>query len=230
MLPAELNELWEDYLRAEALGTRTDKLARLEVFLDRFAAQAAETRSSWALEIARQVVDDGVDLPIRMPLFRRALFPALREAILQRMPGAARWLAGLSQHVYRARDCWFQLPANCQTEVGLLKLALQHDATDERSRVKLVHVQARHLAFTLHEVPSGVLYGMNGATIEECQDLQLELADFRQQVSQAGMSEEYATLIEECAFHFAHYPRYLAERASYRSYELYLQDVDRPTT
>ncbi|MCU0880260.1 MAG: hypothetical protein MUF06_21010 [Pirellulaceae bacterium] len=208
---------------------RSDKLARLETFLDRFAAQTAETRSSWALEITRQVVDDGVDLPIRMPLFRRVLFPALSEAVRQQVPGAARWLAGLAQHLYRARDCWVQLPENWQTERGLLKLALQHDPADELSRTKLVHVQARHLAFSLHEVPRGVLYGMNGATIEQCQELELWLAEFRQLTLEAGLSDEYAPLIDECAFHFAHYQRYLAERDSHRSYEQYLLGVGWPT-
>jgi hypothetical protein len=229
MLPAELHELWEDYLRAEARGVRSQMLDRLEVFLNRLDAVPAELRSYWGLEIARQTVDDGLDLPIRMPLFRRVLFPALLGAILRRMPGAARWLAGLSQHVYRARDCWAQLAAGCQTEFGLLKLALQHDPADELSRTKLVHVQARHLAFSLHEVPRGVLYGMNGATIEQCQELELWLAEFRQLTLEAGLSDEYAPLIDECAFHFAHYQRYLAERDSHRSYEQYLLGVGWPT-
>ena len=222
MLTPRQNDLWIAYEQIEARGTREAKLNALDSFLAALASTPEEEWTGWAQNVARHVVDNGTDIQIRMPLFRRAIFPALLAGFKKQTPGCARWLAGLIQHIYRCKDCQQQLPEDCQTETGLLHAALQHDTTDHASRERLVDAWGLALGFAIHEVPSGVLYGMDGATAEQCLELQEWLRSFVDIARQVNAAERYACLIEDCQFHFHAYREYLLSGTEYGSYRDYL--------
>jgi hypothetical protein len=163
----------------------------------------------WARALAERVVDGGEDFVIRMPLFERAVFPALLTGHRAGLPGCARWLAGLAQHLYRSPLCQTHLPADEQTELGLLRAGAKADPDDQLSRRRLAEVIAGRLRHSLHELPSGVLYGMDGATPDECLELEAELDEFEAVLSGAGAGQDYLGLVAVCRFHFSHYRQYL---------------------
>lgn len=224
MLPPEVDALWNDYQVAEARLPRQQKLARLDAFISKLLEIPIERWSEWALSIAREHSEVGKRIEVRMPLFRWVLFPALLQAIERRTPGAARWLAALAQHLYRAKDCQDQLPAPRQTEIGLLLLALEHDPDDNQARLKLIDAFKWQLDYAIHEIPAGVLYGHDGATIEQCGELQATLDTFCGLVDAAELGARYESLIQECRFHFRHYAIYLANSQRYDSYAGYLAE------
>jgi hypothetical protein len=226
MLPQEVRDLWTAYEVAESRCPRHEKLTRLNSFVSRLLALPVERWSDWALSVACEYSDGNKQFEIRMPLFRAAIFPALKQAIENRVPGAARSLAALSQHLYRAKDCQSQLPPEQQTQIGLLLAALDHDPNDDQSRRKLIDALAWQLDYAIHEIPSGVLYGHDGATIEQCGELQAELDTFCRLMENTDLGDRYRSLIDECRFHFYHYPVYLADTAKFRSYAAYLDSVD----
>lgn len=226
MLTPRQNEMWMAYEQIEARGSREAKLRALNSFLDTLTAIPQEEWADWARNIAKRVVDNGDDIQIRMPLFRRAVYPALLAGFNVQMPGCARWLAGLAQHIYRSQDCQQQLPENCQTEIGLLHVALQHDPSDDVSRQRLVVAWASQLAMAIHEVPLGVLYGMDGASAEQCLELQNWLHSFIDLARQANSVERYARLIEDCQLHFHAYREYLLSRAGCASYSEFLNRME----
>jgi hypothetical protein len=222
MLTDHQRKLWEAYESAEGRAPRAEKLRALESFLDVLVTSPPVEWYPWARSIAEQVVDHGVNLVIRRPLFERAVFPALLEAYQARLPGSARWLAGLSQQLLGCPACREKLRPDEATELGLLLAAVRHDPRDRSSRGRLIEKMADRLRFSLHEVPAGVLYGMDGASPEQCQKLEEELVEFCRLVAQEQMQERYAELIGACRHHFRGYREYLLHREKYESYAAYL--------
>ncbi len=222
MLTDDQRKLWEAYEARENRAPRTEKLRALNAFLDALATSPPAEWFPWARSIAEQVVDGGENLVIRQPLFERAVFPALLDGYQARLPGSARWLAGLSQQLLSCRACCERLQPEEASELGLLLAAVRHDPGDHRSRLRLIEKIADRLRFSLHEIPAGVLYGMDGASPEQCQELEAELEEFCGLIEQEQMQKRYAELIGLCRHHFRAYRHYLRHREKYESYSAYL--------
>ncbi len=207
-LPEPCRAHWSAFEAANELGLKERWKASLHGFLASMAEVAPDVRERFVIALARRFVDEGAQVPMRHPLFTGLVFPVLREGLDRRAPGCARWLAGFNQYIYQTPACVASLgPA--WTERALFTLALEHDPGDDLARSRLIDVMARQFAYALHELPSGVLYGANGATPAECEALQRELAEFVRLVAQAGSSERYRPLIERGALHFTAYHEYL---------------------
>jgi hypothetical protein len=222
MLTVHQRELWEAYEAVESRGHRADKMRALRVFLDSLESSATAAWFPWARSVAEQVVDQRRDFVIRQPLFDRAIFPALLAGYQNQLPGSARWLAGLANHWLRNPQFSQQLATADATEAGMLQAAIRHDPADRRSRLKLIDVIAGWMHYSLHELPAGVLYGIDGATLEQCQELEADLDMFCQLVAQEALQERYAQLIGACRHHFPAYRDYLLHRERYDDYAAYL--------
>lgn len=231
MLNQAQTELWNVYLQAAARAPRAEKLRALDVFLDSLAGASPNDLFSWATDLAERVVDQEDSLlltgrrVILGPLMERVLFPVLLEGYQKGLPGYARWLAGLSRTVLWDRRYREQLPEGEQTEVGLLKAALRQDSADHRARTRLIRLLADRLRYTLHELPTGVLYGIDGATPEQCKELEEELKEFRELLSETDDAERYAELIELCRFHYRKYREYLLSIWRGTGYAEYLRNT-----
>ena len=160
-----------------------------------------------------------------MPLFRHAILPALEDAIAARTPGAARWLAGFAQHIYKCGDLKPRLIDGSLTEHALLLTAIEHDANDSIARRKLLDLLVRRLDYTLHELPSGVLYGHDGATVDQCREMLGELDDFTHHAEILGVTNDYSDLVAKCRFHYNTYAEYLTDRRGASCYADYLSQV-----
>jgi len=221
MLDATAEQMWNSYLAAESRGMRAEKLVALNLFLDELTKSPLQGWSDWACGIAERVVDRGDGFVIRIPLFERAIFPALREGFEKSSPGHARWLAGLLDLVYRSRTCREQLPE--RGEFGLLRAALRHDPLDLRSQTRLVQAFADQLRYSLHALPSGVLYGTDGASIEDCKELEKELDEFCQLIEGQENHSDFDELVKVSRFHFRKYREYLETDGQCTSYAQFLE-------
>tara|TARA_R110002049_G_scaffold305056_3_gene501124 strand:+ start:81957 stop:82634 length:678 start_codon:yes stop_codon:yes gene_type:complete len=219
MLPQPQSDLWNAYLETENLRFRSERNIALDRFLDSFATLPLATQREWALQFVTD--PDFEALTIRMPLFRRVLLPLVRTAVDDRVPRCAHWLSKHAHLIYKCRDTIRDLP-DTYTEHGLLLTALDHDETDDNSRRRLVELIANQMEYTLHELPAGVLYGHNGATVSECREMQAELDDFVVHATRLGVTDTYADLISDCRFHDTQYGKYLADRRGVTSYADYL--------
>jgi hypothetical protein len=211
--------LWAAYLSAERGQLRAVRQRALDEFLDALLAEPPALWKAWAKSFAREVTDDGAGWPVRVPLFRRALVPALLEGITAREPGPARWLASFDlQLLARASG---EIPEPFRTPRGLLREALRADPHDQRARQKFVESVAPYLEYTLHELPAGVLWEQDGATPEQCEELQALLTDFDESVEKLRETHAYRDLIADCRLHFR---EYLLAGQPGGSYGAYLQD------
>ncbi len=83
------------------------------------------------------------------------------------------------------------------------------------------------LDYVLHELPSGVLYGQDGATVEQCDELIKELSDYERLTEEIGSEEVDRELLALGRFHIPAYQRYLIEHKRHTTYEQYLSDGKR---
>jgi hypothetical protein len=220
-LSPESERRWAAYLAAERDRVRAVTMPALDAFLDALLAEPPSVWKGWAKNLARETADEGAAWPVRFPLFRRAILPALVEAIAAREPGPARWLASFDQLLFHVPG---ELPEGLRTSEALLREALRVDPKDQRARQKLVEHVASYLDYTLHELPAGVLWGQNGATAEQCVELQELLTDFREHTDRLQETTRYADLIKDCELHFRTYREYLLAGRPGGSYEAYLRE------
>ncbi len=200
---------WLAYVDAENARVRDDAIAQLRLVIGMLHELPLAQRSAWALEIAESSIDKGMNTPIRMPLFREIIFPALLAGIHEQLPGCARWMAGFAQLLYKSPEAQDQLRPELRTELGLLRLAVENDPNDRLARDRLIECLAWQLDYSIHELPSGVLYGSDGASIEECNEMLTSVREFEHLVELNGGRPEYENLAATCRFHYLRYAEYL---------------------
>jgi hypothetical protein len=219
VLSAETERLWSEYLCAERVRVRDVMMPALDRFIEALLRVEPGWRD-WALRVAADVSDTGADIPVRFPLFQRVLLPALVDGVIKGLEGPARWLAHFESFLLNAKN--LALPEGLDNAAALLKEALRVDPSDSRARKRLLDRMASRFEYALHELPAGVLYGYDGATIPECNDLLEELAEFRGHVEVLNEMAHYSALINECARHFLDYRDYLAASRPTGSYAGFL--------
>jgi hypothetical protein len=221
MLESDTQKLWQKYLDAEKDRIQYVTMPALEVFIDTLLHEDQQKWHVWARDLAIQVSDEKSDVPVRMPLFQRVLLPALTEGISQEIPGCARALAELQLLPYKTQEN--QLPEHLRTSEALLQEALRQDPTDQLARVRLIRSWASKLEYAVHELPDGILFGQNFATLEECHKLLDLLEEFKTYVNMLHQSEKFSDLITECELHFRSYREYLLHGWLEGSYEHYFE-------
>jgi hypothetical protein len=136
-----IQDLWRGYLAAEADRIRPVTMAALERFIDALLARPEAEWHAWAKRCAASISDEGADFPVRTPLFRRVLLPALAAGVGRREPGCARWLAQHELLLFHADASL--LPEGMRTAMGLLREALRVDPSD--SLAELVPERVREI-------------------------------------------------------------------------------------
>lgn len=215
--------LWQQYLSAEASAHRKRLLAALAEFVQALQEGSEEQRRDFAENFCRQMADAGEKLPLREPLFATIIGSYLVAACEQGEENAGRWLAyfypqfrnmPLSQRLIDPPD-----PAH---PVVLLAEAYRCDPDSVLTQDALIQYYAQQFSYAVHEVPAGVLYGFDGATVAECQEWLDDLALFREVVQKRGVTEQYETAMRYWDFHFRGYADYLTHREQYPNYAEYI--------
>lgn len=209
--------LWQQYLSAEAQGVRPQTLSALATFITALQADSQERGDAFAETFCRRMADDGVPLPLREPLFAGIIGPYLVSAYQNGNSSTGRWIT----HYFR----FFTIPSARHLLAGinsypmkLLKEAFRRNPDDALTQDALIQEFAYHFDYAVHEVPSGVLYTSNGATVAECEEWQNDLVFFQEVVERRGLTEKYADDIRDWAFHFRGYADYLTHREQYQNY------------
>lgn len=85
-----------------------------------------------------------------------------------------------------------------------------------------------YFKYTLHEIPTGVLYNHNGATLSECQDLLAELGNYEQRCNMLDIKN--SEFIEMCKSYYLKYIDYLQSTNYYNSFPDYLSQYQLKNT
>lgn len=156
---------------------------------------------------------------IRQPLFKNIIYPILKTGIENNKLEAIKAILKLERQLtsYQAYSKDYTI-----TFWGLLEKALALAPMDKEI-LSLYHQKMKaYLLHTLHEIPLGVLYGNDGASIEEC-DILLKEVDIYESVCQKLNLIEEKALIAECRYYYLAYKNYLPVYPQYGNFETFLK-------
>jgi hypothetical protein len=208
-LPSKPANRWMEYNDAESRGTRAQKLGSLDRFINALLVLPQPVWMKWAIDFCLQLEQKNLNLPIRSPLLERVLFPSLQHAMQSRAPGSFRLLAVLIFKLHNSKTCMNGIPEELRSPEMLLREELRWHPDDKKAGLHLVDLMARYASHTLHELPTGVLHGMEGASIPQCDELLRFIDDFRETAIRFGVHDTYKELIADGTFHYRAYKQYL---------------------
>lgn len=164
------------------------------------------------------------DITIRQPLYKNLIYPILSDQVEQNNVKAIKALLKLDQHLVSYQGYTKDTKYSSYT---LLEKGLSI-SPDDRELLELSEKTTRnYLNYTLHELPTGVLYGANGATIEECEELIQEAEKY--EIVCNKLQRDESELIEECKFYYPAYKAYLSVYKYYKNFDDYLdKECERP--
>ncbi|MEH1783366.1 MAG: hypothetical protein V7K67_30680 [Nostoc sp.] len=168
-------EYYKQYLHCKTVGLRSQGKQNLEWFIASFAS--ITEKQQWTSQfLETQEYEYGNK--ISYELYEEVVFPALFRGYQNRDFWSALWLARTAQNLYKAKHLHEQI--NFKTDYELLKECYLLDRSNADVHKDLLSVQIRWLQYCIHEYPTGILYGVNGATIDECHEILSEIEFIRE--------------------------------------------------
>ncbi|GHO89387.1 hypothetical protein [Dictyobacter formicarum] len=156
---------------------------------------------------------------IRMPLFAQLIYPVLVREIES---GNAQAIKVMLEYPHSLTSYnMMKKTYDGYTTRTLIDRYLQHDPDDREVLLKKLIYLADVLSNAVHELPLGVLYGMDGATVDGCQKLLERLEEYKVTCQKLHLDREAD--IHYCAAHFHGYRDYLLHQHLYQNYSDYIQ-------
>lgn len=109
-------------------------------------------------------------------IWRGVVFPFIKQE-LEKNPVAIKCLIQTIHNLYSDRTAHAELA--WVTEHQLTNKYLTYYPADQWATAKKRDLLSQWLAFTIHEWPNGVLYGMDGATLEQCDEIIVAVEELR---------------------------------------------------
>lgn len=105
--------------------------------------------------------------------------------------------------------------------VSLAHKLLEQEPDNEFAMKYLYHHKKNFLEFSIHEMPTGILDGMNGASIDSLSEMLEDTSEFECLSKKLNISSD-ETLIDDCRRYYKAYRDYLLHLSKYQSFEDYL--------
>ena len=154
-------------------GRRTEAARSLADFVSSFVD--LEEKISWTRDY---LAAEGPARPVRHELYQHVMFPSLLDGLSRSEPWSLWGLAHTAQNLYRSDNLWKQVAY--MTAQGFLDQLLVQCPDDDRARKALLSELIAGMRHAVHEWPSGILYGHNGATLYECAHIVRDVAKARE--------------------------------------------------
>ncbi|MCG7497769.1 hypothetical protein MHO82_12935 [Vibrio sp. Of7-15] len=109
---------------------------------------------------------------IRYELFVNLIYPTLKKGFEVRNYESTLWLGKLAQNIYKTKGVFEELGS--LTEMDFYRKCYELDATRSEGKELLRRCILDWLSYCEHEWPVGILYGNDGATVEQCSEIRQE--------------------------------------------------------
>jgi hypothetical protein len=191
--------LWDEYVRLERLGLRAEALDKVRSVVASVRVYPALDRGAFADAIVATVASAGsTTMPLRQPLIEGVVLPHLLERHDEDERGSARALLAVVDQLDSA-SCRQMAGERNLSRGALLEHALVQEPEAHDLRVRWLEHAASSFAYALHELPAGVLYGMDGASIAECEELLEELDGADRRAIAWGLVDRYRAIFADCS-------------------------------
>lgn len=144
------------------------------------------------------------NIKISIPFWRKVVFPAFDQEIFENHNIEPM------KYILRNRMANAFLEFKNDYSLDLLELALKYGPDDYELLTLKWEYGKNYFPYTIHEVPSGVLYGSNGASIEQTKILLSDLDEYEAICNKLGHDD--SKLIGECRFYYRKWIEYLSDR------------------
>jgi hypothetical protein len=166
-------ELYNQFLSRKAFGDQEGAEHSVYEFCNSFAS--LEEKLLWTKEFLES---GDYGHRIRHELYVRIILPALLDGYRKKDFWCTLWLARTCKNLYRTKDLHAEL--GHPTDFSLFRECYQIDPSHEEVRTSLLDRQLSWFRYYIHEWPAGVLYGNDGATRGQCEEILKELAFARE--------------------------------------------------
>ena len=164
-------ELYEQFISLKEMGRRAEAKVVLDEFIASF--QSFGEKAVWVRAfLERQEFED----KIRHEIYEQLVFPVLLEGYSRKDVWSVFNLAKTSQNLYAAKS--LHAVVEFRSEFQFLIEAYELEPT-EQVRKYLLDRQIRGFHYSQHEWPAGILYGSNGASLDECDEILQEVTAAR---------------------------------------------------
>ncbi len=157
-------------------------------------------------------------IQIRLPLFYNIIYPVLSDNVEKDNIDAIKALIGLEQQLINLQEYNKDYR---YTAWELINKGLLINPEDQQL-LELSEKKIRdYINYTLHELPIGVLYGINGASIEECEELIKQTTEYEEVCRKLNINRQ--ELINKCRYYYPAYKNYLTVRKDYNEFSDYIE-------
>lgn len=157
-------EYYNQYLHFKSIGLRAKATENLKQFIDSF--ESFEEKEQWTRDFLES--GDSEDI-IRHEIYKIVVFPVLLKGYQKQDFWSLTWLIKTIQNIYKVKTLHEQI--DFKTDYQLLQDCYSIEPQNPEIRQALLKKLLSWLDYSIHEYPRGILYGHNGATIDECQDI-----------------------------------------------------------
>ena len=161
--------LYEGYLARLSEGRRKDAGLMLDAFLRSF--NSSEEREQWTRTFLKTHT---YGAKVRHEVYAELIFPILFAGSKRNDAWSLYWLAGTCQNLYSAHKLYEII--NFKGKTDLLKEAYAIDCNSTEVRQELLKSLLDDFAYASHEWPAGILWSVNGATLNQCTEIMSEVA------------------------------------------------------
>lgn len=192
LLSPAAHRLWKDYVDNDLERPRKASLGVLRRFLSAIRQNDPDNRQCLTLAMCRAVVDEGHNLPVRLPLLEDLIVPELVRAHADGHPDAARYLSSFHEHLLKSETLMTCLSSAGLTQVDLLKMAVREHPGDLHLGEQLLSLLDQWFDWCVMEAPDLVRYGSRPATAGQKNELLRDLDLFETVMAATDNQERFS--------------------------------------
>lgn len=152
-------------------GLKKQAASSVKKFVESF--ENVNEIQAWVWEYLSELPKDSYG-NIRHELFTGLIYPVLKDGYDRTDLECTLWLGKLIQNVYKDKNIHKEL--GYPSDLLLYRKCYEIDPENHENNGYLLRSIFSWLSHCEHEWPSGILYGMDGATLEQCKEIREEVA------------------------------------------------------
>jgi len=181
-------EHYQEFKECEKKGLKKQASKSIRAFISSFENE--REIEDWVWEYLPKL-DTNRHSRIRHEIFYELVYPILKRGYEHNDFSSTLWLGKLAQNIYQARQIHEEL--DWVTDFSLYNKSHKLDPNNDEARLLLLKSIVDWLEYSEHEWPSGILYGNEGATIEQCDYISTEV----QRVLRLDKEHTYSEFIKQ---------------------------------
>lgn len=162
-------EYYESFEKELEAGLKKQATASVKKFVDSFKSR--EEIKNWVWSYLPNLEKNRHSC-IRYEIFINLVYPILKEGFESNDYNSTLWLGKLIQNVYQTKGIFEELGS--LVEMDFYRKCYEIDSSNSEGRTLLLESILNWLSHCEHEWPSGILYAMDGATLEQCELIRKE--------------------------------------------------------